>query len=34
MHKFSSTGVAAGTVKCFQVLSTPDAKATMDMKPM
>jgi len=30
----SSTGVAAGTAKRFQVLSTPAASATSDMKPM
>jgi hypothetical protein len=34
MATLSSTGVAAGTAKCFQVLSTPAASATRDMKPM
>jgi hypothetical protein len=34
MHRFSSTGVAAGTAKRFQVLSTPADSATIDMKPM
>ena len=34
MLKLSNTGVAAGTAKRFQVLSTPADSATMDMKPM
>ena len=32
--RFSSTGVNAGIAKRFQVLSTPEASATIDMKPM
>ena len=32
--RLSSTGVKAGTAKRFQVLSTPEASATMDMQPM
>ncbi len=34
IDRFSSTGVAAGTAKRFQVLRMPDASATIDMKPM
>ena len=34
MATLSSTGVAAGTAKCRQVLSTPDDSATSDMKAM
>ena len=32
--RFNSTGVKAGTAKRFQVLSTPEASATIDMNPM
>ncbi len=32
--RFSSTGVAAGTAKRFQVLRMPADSATSDMKPM
>src|SRR5512133_1906858 len=34
MHRFNKTGVAAGTAKRFQVLSTPAPRATSDMKAM
>jgi hypothetical protein len=34
MQRFSSTGVAAGTAKRFQVFRMPAASATSDMKPM
>jgi len=34
MARFSSTGEAAGTAKCFQVLRMPAESATSDMKPM
>ena len=34
MHSLSSTGEAAGTAKCFQVLRMPADSATIDMKPM
>ncbi|MOA08132.1 hypothetical protein D3C78_1278740 [compost metagenome] len=34
MLRLSSTGVAAGTTKRFQVLSTPADSATSDMKPI
>jgi hypothetical protein len=34
MARFRSTGVAAGTAKRRQVLSTPAASATSDMQPM
>jgi hypothetical protein len=33
-HTFNSTGVAAGTAKCFQVFKIPADKATIDMKPI
>ncbi|EWS53578.1 hypothetical protein X551_03636 [Methylibium sp. T29] len=32
--RFSSTGVAAGTAKRFQVFRIPADSATSDMKPM
>ena len=32
--RFSSTGVAAGTAKRFQVLRTPAESDTSEMKPM
>ena len=34
IDRFSSTGVAAGTAKRFQVLRMPADSATSDMKPM
>ena len=34
MARFSSTGVAAGTAKCFQVFRMPAENATSDMQPM
>ena len=32
--RFSSTGVAAGRAKRFQVFRMPEENATIDMKPM